>query len=88
MTGLQMQLLMNLHMHSQMNKNPRNALSCDFFSFFLFFLKKQTVQAQNKTPFPTSDSILKTYVSVCFSLTFYETCVEIETGIWISSLIF
>ena len=82
-----MQLLMSLHMHSQTNKNPRNALSLDFL-FFLFFLKKQTVQAQNKIAFPISDSILKIYVSVCFSLTFYETCVEIGTGIWISSLIF
>ena len=81
-----MQLLMSLHRHSQTNKNPRNALSLDFL--FFVFLKKQTVQAQNKIAFPLSDSILKIYVSVCFSLTFYETCVEIGTGIWISSLIF
>lgn len=55
---------------------------------YFFFLKKQTIQAQNKIAFPISDSILKIYVSVCFSLTFYETCVEIGTGIWISSLTF
>lgn len=33
-----MQLLMSLHMHSQTNKNPRNALSLDFL--FFVFLKK------------------------------------------------
>lgn len=97
MTGLQVQLLMSLHMHSQTNKQtnkPRNALSLEFFLFlcvwFFFLLKKQnkkkTIQAQNKLAFPISDSILKIYVSVCFSLTFYETCVETGTEIWISSL--
>lgn len=97
MTGLQMQLLMSLHMHSQTNKQqtkPRNALSLEFFLFlcvWFFFIKKKktkkTIQAQNKLAFPISDSILKIYVSVCFSLTFYETCVETGTEIWISSLI-
>lgn len=94
MTGLQMQLLMSVHMRSQTNEQKPQECS--------FILKKQkqkqknkqtnkktqTVQAQNKIAFPLSDSILKFYVSVCFSLTFYETCVEIGTGIWISSLIF
>lgn len=37
MTGLQMQLLMSLHMHSQTNKKSRNALS---FDFLLVFKKK------------------------------------------------
>jgi hypothetical protein len=94
MTGLQMQLLMSLHMHSQTNKQqtkPRNALSLEFFCFcvygFFFNKKKKTIQTQNKLAFPISDSILEIYVSVCFSLTFYETCVETGTEIWISSLI-
>lgn len=93
-----MQLLMSLHMHSQTNKQTnklRNALSLEFcfcVCSFFFLLKKQTknkqtIQAQNKLAFPISDSILKICVSVCFSLTFYETCVETGTGIWISFLI-
>lgn len=96
MTGLQMQLLMSLHMHSQTNKQTTNKTQeCSFIRIFLFlcvwffFLirKKKTIQTQNKLAFPISDSILEIYVSVCFSLTFYETCVETGTEIWISSLI-
>lgn len=93
MTGLQMQLLMSLHMHSQTNKQqtkPRNALSLEFcfcvYGFF-FLIKKKNHSGTKQLAFPISDSILKIYVSVCFSLTFYETCVETGTEIWISSLI-
>lgn len=96
MTGLQMQLLMSLHMHSQTNKQTQECsfIRILFLCVWFFFIKKkkqtknkQTIQAQNKLAFPISDSILKIYVSVCFSLTFYETCVETGTGIWISFLI-
>lgn len=95
MTGLQMQILMSIRVHSQ--KKIRNAfLFCfvffpflSLFFFFVFFLNR-LFRHKNKTAFPVSDSIIKNIniVSVCFSLTSCEICEENGTETWIFSLTF
>lgn len=79
MTGLQMLILMSIHVHSQ-KKKIRNA--------FLFL--NRLFRHKNKTAFPVSDSIIKNIknVSVCFSLISCEICEENGTETWIFSLTF
>lgn len=91
MTGLQMQILMSIRVHSQKKKS--GMLFCFFFSFsflfFVFFLNR-LFRHKNKTAFPVSDRIIKNIniVSVCFSLTSCEICEENGTETWIFSLTF
>lgn len=92
MTGLQMQILMSIRVHSQ-KKNQECFFVFFFFSFsflfFVFFLNR-LFRHKNKTAFPVSDRIIKNIniVSVCFSLTSCEICEENGTETWIFSLTF
>lgn len=53
MTGLQMQLLMSLHMHSQTNKQTNKTQECSFIRIFfvfvcmVFFFIKKTKTKKN-----------------------------------------
>lgn len=84
MTGLQMQLLMSIHVHSQ--KKFRNALPFDFFLNRLVQAQKQNRISSKRQH--CKKNVIFFFVSVCFSLTSCEICAEIETETWISSLIF
>lgn len=94
MTGLQMPILMSIHVHSQKEKtkqpnqtNKKNNLK-NQECFFVFF--NRLFRHKNKTAFPVSDSIIKNIniVSVCFSLTSCEICEENGTETWTFSLTF
>lgn len=96
MTGLQMQILMSIRVHSQKKKS--GMLFCFVLFFFLFFpcffffvfFLNRLFRHKNKTAFPVSDRIIKNIniVSVCFSLTSCEICEENGTETWIFSLTF